>query len=75
MSRRRQSLYVTEKTKILGADTTWIRRIPHYGSVPNIGEKLPDISIPTVKGSIVDYAIPKRYRQVEKKPKKKMRIF
>ncbi len=73
MSKRRQRLYVTEQTPILGADTTWIRKIPHYGSIPDIGEKLPDVSIPTVKENIMDFAVPKRYRQVEKRAKKSMK--
>jgi len=54
--------YVTEETPILGTDTSWVREIPHYGAIPDIGEKVPDVSIPTVKEKFIDVAIPKRYQ-------------
>jgi len=50
------ALYVTEDTPILGTDTTWTGKIPHFGSVPNFGEKVPDITVPTVKGNMFDFA-------------------
>ena len=59
--------YVTERTPILGGDTTWIREIPAFGSVPDLGEKLPDVAIPTVKENVFDFAVPATRAKVPNK--------
>ena len=57
--------YVTKNTPLLGTDTSWISRIPHFGAVPDLGEKLPDI---TGGGSgVFDFAMGKGNRAIQRR--------